>query len=652
MRRALWFLLMSAPMFGADQYTLSLYGGSTVYQGYDLWVRIGIHYTGTVSGVWLDYGGVSMSGLDATMTADVICMNGSLDRPECWAGTGGRKYLYNTSSNPAALNIRIKTRTSTPPGKYTVTLHTESKAAPGEITMSIPITVAATPSLPVKSPVPSPPVIPNLASWEDTMLTLGDKWCKHQTACSPGGADCSISPGGEGQVWYYDGARVYFQVADYTGDKATWEPCAYYYADQYRAHIFVHPQEGWEVFPHGQGMAYQRSSNMVYKDAVTRLATGTQWSGNPQTSDVYIREDSYALQSYIWDQTVSGSYNSQLNEAVSKMLGWVDPYFVNRSNFLFHQQFYDGLWAQALIDYFEWTKARNSHQRLDDSGNWVDVPGADPRIPIAIKAMLDWTWEDAWDNVAKNMAFNAIHTPNHTDPPYCGQWNIECCGTQSSCSSRTNQLLMLTAPAYAWYYNLTGDSTYQVRGDTIWASTPRAMYATVSAADDTLTTRVPHGLSTGDHVEPGRLVDAMPSGIGEDRHYYAIVIDPYTIKLTSTPGGAPWNITGDGTCLLSTSWEGMGYSGKIFSQNYRWSFDYVRWRSMGKPTTPMENACDLDSSGMVDIVDVQSAINAVLGTSPCGAADLDHDGACTIIDVTRVINAARGRACNAGGSGK
>ena len=25
----------------------------------------------------------------------------------------------------------------------------------------------------------------------------------------------------------------------------------------------------------------------------------------------------------------------------------------------------------------------------------------------------------------------------------------------------------------------------------------------------------------------------------------------------------------------------IGYSGKIFSQNYRWSFDYVRWRSGG-----------------------------------------------------------------------
>ncbi len=185
MIRALWLILLAVPTFGAGQYTLDLYGGSTVYQGYDLWVRVGIHYTGTIEHVWVEGTDlVSITGVPATMFADTICMNGNIERPGCWAGAGGRRYFYNTTTNPIALNIHIRTRTSTPTGTYTLTLHTESYVTPGEVTIDIPVTVAAAPTVPVKNPVPSPQAIPNLLSWSDTMTTLGDKWCKHQTVCS------------------------------------------------------------------------------------------------------------------------------------------------------------------------------------------------------------------------------------------------------------------------------------------------------------------------------------------------------------------------------------------------------------------------------------------------------------------------------------
>ena len=49
-----------------------------------------------------------------------------------------------------------------------------------------------------------------------------------------------------------------------------------------------------------------------------------------------------------------------------------------------------------------------------------------------------------------------------------------------------------------------------------------------------------------------------------------------------------YNVTGNAEPVYLTAGDEMfshaldtaiSYNGKIFSQNYRWSFDYVRWRS-------------------------------------------------------------------------
>jgi hypothetical protein len=48
---------------------------------------------------------------------------------------------------------------------------------------------------------------------------------------------------------------------------------------------------------------------------------------------------------------------------------------------------------------------------------------------------------------------------------------------------------------------------------------------------------------------------------------------------------------------------------------------------------------------VVNVLDVQLAINQALGTSPCGTADLNRDGVCNSTDVQRVVNAALGMAC-------
>jgi hypothetical protein len=58
--------------------------------------------------------------------------------------------------------------------------------------------------------------------------------------------------------------------------------------------------------------------------------------------------------------------------------------------------------------------------------------------------------------------------------------------------------------------------------------------------------------------------------------------------------------------------------------------------------------CDLNGNGVVDVVDLQAAVNRALGTSSCGNGDLNGDGLCTVVDVQRVITAILGGPCISG----
>ena len=58
--------------------------------------------------------------------------------------------------------------------------------------------------------------------------------------------------------------------------------------------------------------------------------------------------------------------------------------------------------------------------------------------------------------------------------------------------------------------------------------------------------------------------------------------------------------------------------------------------------------CDLNADGVVNVLDVQIAVNAALGVIPCGANDLDGNGKCDAADVQRVVAAAQGLGCRTG----
>jgi hypothetical protein len=69
--------------------------------------------------------------------------------------------------------------------------------------------------------------------------------------------------------------------------------------------------------------------------------------------------------------------------------------------------------------------------------------------------------------------------------------------------------------------------------------------------------------------------------------------------------------------------------------------------STSVPVTKVAS-CDLNSDGVVNILDVQISVNQTLGATPCTNGDLNSDGMCSIIDTQRVINAAMGQSCRIG----
>lgn len=295
--------------------------------------------------------------------------------------------------------------------------------------------------------------LPGVATWEQTMLQLGRKWC-HPTFV--------YSFGVESQVWYYDGARVFFQIADYTGD-SSFSDCAFNIARQYRDYVVQNKGRvmGNRVFTKGLSMAFERSGDVSFKDAVLLIAQNGIFAKGGYVSEHGIRESAYILDAFADSEYLGAPRHVNFGRQVDILLGYFDRLFVS-NDFSLHQLFFDGLGAEALIEAWELTH--------------------DPRIPVAIRIMLDWVWAHAW-----KPGVGLIVNPDPVGPR-CS-WG---------CQEATTDLINLVVPAFAWYWQYSGDTTYRDRGDEI-----------------------------------------------------------FKLSLKSD----------------------ISYSGKIFSQNFKWTFKYLAWRA-------------------------------------------------------------------------
>jgi hypothetical protein len=279
--------------------------------------------------------------------------------------------------------------------------------------------------------------IPQLALWEAQMLSYGQAACDY--LAQPHTFDEDLS-----EV-YYDAVRVFDQIADYTGNGA-WNVCAGRAAAIYRDQ-YVLPNNGavpgyWN-FTDGLTLDYLRTGDAASKSAVILLSENAAYAGDSVPLEWTVsagssREVAYAIISYLNAEKLGAPSRARLPQLVDQALGHIDQWFISQTyrcpsdcdppeavGQYYIQPFMVGLTAQALIKYFEAT--------------------ADARILPAIQTALDWLWANAW--VATAQAFWYDNLENSPAP----------------------DLNLLIAPAFAWVYKQTGDTTYRDRGDLVFA---------------------------------------------------------------------------------------------------------------------------------------------------------------------------------------
>jgi hypothetical protein len=466
---------------GPTRFRIDTYGPENVYAGSDLYIGI---YAVPLSGKKkaLDLSSVTFKPPAPSITPHLISrwpnadetkdfiINPETKNPATHEGLAG--YPHSPTFCP---KVRLRTTPSTPPGQYAVTLSFTSSGVTVPATYTF--NVLKAPAAVQRKAVADAPPIPGLDRWKKRMVVDGRRWGV------PGEA---MGFGVESQAWYYDGGRVFLQMSDLLDDRKTWVPCAQNILNQY-ADWAMPGGQGWRLFPHGLAMYYWRYRDERMKEAVLALATKSPYAHAGGGPDIVLqRETAYILNAYVKAAQLGAPVDPLLPVSVDYALGHLD---MSSRPGEYDMPFMDGLTAEALIGYYEYTVARGK---------------PDQRVPPVVKNKLDWIWERAVDRANGKLTYQVLDVDGYKVSARLENWYT--------------LLDNLIAPAYAWYWNLTGDDTYRREGDFLFEH----------SLDD-----AKNGFSTG----------------------------------------------------------------KEFSQNYKWSFDYVHYRTSTTPvvslTDPSNNPPDM-----------------------------------------------------------
>ena len=311
--------------------------------------------------------------------------------------------------------------------------------------------------------------IPEIANWESRMLSYGDKYI------SEVGGGIGWYQG----AWFYDGTKVYYQIAAYTGDNK-WLAGAKNNIKTYRDNG-VFKVKGrvvaFALFPHGLQIDYEKTKDAKSREAVILLAKNAPFSDQrtfdklPKMTLNLSREVAYNINCWQVARELGEQGFGEdpfINVGLRHMKQWGDWLKSPSQRFPVeldggktgYQPFMMALTAEALIRYAE-SKFASASRREE--------------IFRSIKDTAELTY-----NVAFIPASNALYY-------------------ESVKKQAAPDLNLLLAPIYAWLWHRGGDKKFSDMADKLFEGGVK-------------------GASLGD--------------------------------------------------------------GKHFTENYRWSFDYVRWRSI------------------------------------------------------------------------
>ncbi len=476
---------------GQSQVVVYTYGPTDVYAGSDLYFGMKLaQLAGTHPNIFVHNVGGYNNGTDGAVKAIAALTPGPPNPQtisvhlECYeynpSNSDAYDQYYSSSKNMGEcwdfeyhlITVRLRTSAKTIPGIYsvTVTLEDNGQVVPTTYYFNV---VPAPPAPVVRGTYATP--IPGKDAWESNMITYGHKFCDN---LSYNGSRDSLNAAGnfltgwgnESDAWYYDGGRVYQEIASYTND-SSWNHCALTIVDPYRQWILANnaQMDVWAIFPYGMLMNYWRTGDATNANAIHLLATNSGSANYGGWVDPYaIRETAYIADVRIADELITGKRDRLLAKNIDKLLGHLDMLYNGQLGA--SHPFMVGLAMETAIHYYDMTVAEGH---------------PDYRVPAAVKRALDALWRDYYDA--------GSHTLRYTlaDEPMMQMSEI---------------LNGLVSPAYAWYWNLTGDATTLNRGDELFQHT----------LDD--------------------------------------------------PANSMW-------------------TGKQFSQAFKWTFDYLRWRSGNSTST-------------------------------------------------------------------
>lgn len=299
------------------------------------------------------------------------------------------------------------------------------------------------------SDVPPPE---NLARWEDRMVERGRQLGEKLMGLSdyqvrnPDGATLN-------EV-YYDGARVFYQIADYLDASGSelqrWHAYARRARDIY-VKGYLEPNNyvaaGYMRFPHGTYMQWLLDESDSTLASLIKLRDKPTFSRPTASHSTwyyhkYSREIAYALHANVLAEKAGEPRQTDyveglLDRALTHVNIWTTGNYLDPDpNWHFVQAFMGGLTANALIAVQEHTP--------------------DGRIPPAVETLADWLWDNMWVADVDNSGYGAFKYVNRSVSGVGGP-------------SPAPDLNMLIAPMYGWLYKETGETRFRDRGDKIFA---------------------------------------------------------------------------------------------------------------------------------------------------------------------------------------
>src|SRR5437899_6245074 len=281
--------------------------------------------------------------------------------------------------------------------------------------------------LPSATPGAQSIAIPRRSQWETSMRTFGSMHCVLGTLDNA----------------YYDAERVYYQIANYTGDPS-WMACSQLGETDYRDQ-YVLPNNGnvpghWN-FTTGLRTDYEHSADGTSKNAAILLSQNAAYArdGTPlawtQSADTS-REVAYAILSYINTEALGEPPRQRRVDLVNQAYDHMAQWFVRFA--------WPGPWQQSPQEtgrLAPFMVGLTAHTLIRD---WEQTN--DPRLIPALRLAADWMWANAWI------------------PRDASMWEDSRYRTAGAPDAN-----LLIAPIYAFLYRQTGDTKYRDQGDQIFS---------------------------------------------------------------------------------------------------------------------------------------------------------------------------------------